>query len=526
MNILRTSLLLSTLLAVGCADYSLAQDDSMENAAGGGLDQDDTLSLRIDVFPSENLAVERLEDGVSLTQQSFSLEDEELDALPILQLQAPEVFEGFITGFEAYPSTAEVSVPGDMQVAVQAEIQAYVPGTPMGRTAVSGVEDGAFELQLTPSEFDYQLAVVPRDPATLPFLVDPSFLVEAGDGGVLDFDLDYGVPLYGQITQGEAGTPLPSLHVQAIDQETGIGGPVVQTDSSGTYELRVYPGTYSLLIEGDAGSHLPDRVLEADVRDPEVGLRVDATYGAAAPITVLGEVQDAGGLPLEDVLVRFTSTEIYDDPGAGYSVAVTTGGGNGAFSLRLLPGTYSVEFIPPYDGAFGPMIWPEAVSLTESYTELNGTDPIVLPARPLVQSRVVDAEGQALANVIVRAEELGFDGYAYTAVTDERGDFSLGVADGDLQWSFTPPMGADGASTFLVEPAAEIAARSEIQLSPGLQVHGCVQYQDVVASYMPLEIRDSDDKLYATSMTDDEGCFTVRVDWGQESPDEARGTGE
>lgn len=526
MNTLHSSLILSALLASGCSEYSVLSAGDANESTGGDADQDDTLSLRIDVFPSADLASDRLDEGVSLTQQSFSLENEELDALPILQLQAPEVFDGFIVGFEAYPTTAEVSTPGNAQVPVEAEIQAYVPGTPMGRTAVSSADNGAFQIQLTPSEFDYQLAVVPRNPATLPFLVDPAFRVDAGDAGVLDFELDYGVPLYGRITQGEAGTPLPGLHVQAIDRETGIGGPVVQTDSEGTYELRVYPGTYDLHIDGDAGSHLPDRTLAAEVRDFDTGLRVDATYGAAAPITVLGEVQDEGGLPLEDVQVRFTSTEIYDDPGAEYQVAVTTGGGNGAFSLRLLPGTYDVEFIPPYEGGIGPLLWPETVELIESYTELNGTDPIVLPTRPRVQSTVVDAAGANLANVIVRAEELGFDGYAYTAVTDDSGDFTLGVAGGELQWSFTPPMGADGASTFLVEPAAELSARQEVQLSEGLTVAGCVQYEGVLAAYMPLDVRDSDDKLYATSMTDIDGCFSVKVDWGQASPDEARDTGQ
>jgi len=87
-------------------------------------------------------------------------------------------------------------------------------------------------------------------------------------------------------------------------------------------------------------------------------------------------------------------------------------------------------------------------------------------------------------------------------------------------------MGADGASTFLVEPAAELSARDEVQLSEGLTVAGCVQYEGVLAAYMPLDVRDSEDKLYATSMTDIDGCFSVKVDWEKASPDEARDTGE
>ncbi len=513
----------SAAVATGCAEYTLNDADEM---SGGTADQSDVRSLRVDVYPSSELASELLDDGVSLMQQSFRLENSELDALGILQLQAPEVFDGFVFGFEAYPTTAEVSVPGDQLVPVEAEIQAYVPGTPMGHTAVSDPEDGSFELQLTPTETAYQLAVVPRAPDTLPFMVDPAFIVESGDSGVLDFELDYGVPLYGRISQGETETPLPGLRVQAFDLATGIGGPIVETDSDGTYELRVLPGSYELLIDGDTSSHLPDKSMVATLEDHDEGLRLDASYNAAAPITVLGEVQDEGGLPLEDVLVRFTSTEVYDDPGATYTVAVTTGGGNGAFSLRLLPGTYEVEFIPPYEGTIGPLLWPEEVELIESYTELNGTDPIVLPLRPRVRNTVLDADGQSLANVIVRAEELGFDGYAYNTVTDDNGDFSLSVAGGELQWSFTPPSGSSGASTFLVEPAEELSARAEVALAEGLTVAGCIQYEDVAASYMPLELRDSDEQLYATSMTDLEGCFSVRVDWDQSSPDEAQDTGE
>lgn len=524
MSTLRPALVMA-LLGVGCAEYSIQRGGDSENDATA-FDQDDTLSLRIDVYPSDDLAADRLDEGVALMAQSFRLEDEDLDALPILQLQAPVVFDGSVFGFEAYPTTAEVSVPGEASVAVEAEIQAYVPGTPMGRTAVSDPETGEFQLQLTPTDWAYQLAVVPRDPATLPFFVDPALLVAAGDDGPLDFDLDYGVPLYGRVTQGDAGTPLPGLSVRAVDSETGIGGPVVETASDGTYGLRVYPGSYWLQIEGDDGKHLPDRTLLAEVRDDEDGLRLDARYGAAAPITVLGEVQDEGGRALEDVQVRFSSRALLEDPGAEFMVAVTTGGGNGAFSVRLLPGTYDVEFIPPYGAGIGPMAWPESVELVESYTELNGTDPIVLGGRPVVEQVVLDSSGMPLADVIVRAQELGFDHYAYTAVTDAYGEFTLGVADGDLQWSFTPPQGSNGASTFVVADASGLQALAAVELSPGLTVAGCVQFEDVVASYMPLDVRDSDDRLYATSMTDIDGCFSVKVDWGQASPDEARDTGE
>jgi hypothetical protein len=508
------------LLVVGCAEFSVANEDV---AAGGG--QDDTLSLRIDVYPSNDLASERLDEGVSLMEQSFRLENEELDALPILQMKAPVVFEGLVIGFEAYPTNAQVSVPGMEAVPVEADIRAYAPGTPMGRTAISSADDGSFQLQLTPTDWTYQLAVVPRDPATLPFIVEPEFLVTALDDGDLNFELEYGVPLYGQITQGEAATALSGLHVQAFDIDTGIGGPIVETDEDGIYDLRVYPGSYWLKIDGDAAAHLPDKTLLAEVGDSQDGLRLDTSYGASAPITVLGEVQDADGRPLQDVQVRFTSVEIYDDPGAEFEVAVTTGGGNGAFSLRLLPGQYTVEFIPPYDEDIGPLLWPEIVELTETYTELNGTDPIVLEGRPVVEQQIFRSGGDALSGVIVRAVELGFDGYAYTTVTGENGYFSLDVAAGDLQWSFSPSQSADGTATFLQQTAEELQSLEKIVLPEGLTVRGCIQYEDIVAAYMPLDVRDSDDRLYATSMTDILGCFSVQIDWSQASPDDAVDTG-
>ncbi len=521
MNSKNYTLVLAGLMSSACADYSLAASGEDGSLYG---DQDHTLSLRIDVYPSEDLAQDQLEEGVTLSAQSFRLEDEELDALPILQLQPPVVFDGVVLGFEAYPTTAEVGVPGMQSVAVEAEIQAYAPGTPMGRTVVSDADSGEFLLHLTPTEWDYQLAVVPRDPLALPFLVEPTFLVAPGDDGVLDFELDYGVPLYGRVTQGEGGAALAGLQVQAIDVETGIGGPTVETAEDGTYELRVYPGSYELRIRGDAAVHLPDRTLLAEVEDTEAGLRLDSTYGATAPITVLGALQDDGGAALDDVLVRFTSVDIYDDPDAELVVAATTAS-NGAFTLRMLPGTYQVEFIPPYAQSVGPMRWPEIVELTASYNELNGTEPIVLASRPRVQQQVEDADGAPLANVIVRAQELAFDSYAYSTVTDEDGWFTLDVANEDLQWSFTPPLGAKGAATFLVATAEDLEELEPVHLTEGLAVEGCVRYQDLVAAYIPLDVRDSEDRLYASALTGIDGCFSVRVDWDQASPDEALDTG-
>ena len=74
MNILRTSLAMTALLAQGCADYSLSDGEAYETNTGGGLDQDATLSLRIDVFPSENLASDRLEEGVARLNRRFGLD--------------------------------------------------------------------------------------------------------------------------------------------------------------------------------------------------------------------------------------------------------------------------------------------------------------------------------------------------------------------------------------------------------------------------------------------------------------------
>ncbi len=519
----RPLIALVALLGLGCADYALsAAEDSRDSAAS---DQDDTLSLRIDVYPSDELASDALAEGVSLMAQSFHLEDRELDALGTLLLQAPVTFEGFVTGFEAYPSTAEVGVPGDEAVPVEAELRAYVPGTPMGRTVVSDGEDGSYTLQITPSERDYELAVVPRDPVLLPFLVEPELVVDANDGGPLDFQLDYGVPLYGRITQGDVSGALEGLVVRAVDVETGVAGPDAITATDGTYQLRVSPGTYWLEVDGDAGSHLPQMTLLAEVVDEDAGLRLDVAYGAAAPVTVDGGVTDAAGQELGDVLVRFTSEYLPDHPDGSFVVETTTGS-NGRFSMRVVPGDYRVEFIPSYAGSVGPMAWPETVELYEGYTELGDAAGIVLEDRPVVRTTMNDVDGHGAANVIVRAQELSFDGYAYSTVTGNDGSFSLGVAEGGLSWTFTPAVSAQGAATFWTATADEVAGAGEVELEQGLTVAGDIAFEDVPAAFMPFDVRDSSDRLYATGMTDIDGRFSLKVAWDQQSPDEAHDTGD
>jgi len=515
-------LLVFSLSATGCgqSDATLARwDGDSEDPE----EQHDARSLRIDVFPSDELASQALDADTRLQAQSFRLQGRELQDLGRLGLQAPVILEGLVTGFVSYPSAAEVGVPGIDDVPVEAEIRAYVPGLPMGQTVVSDPDDGSYSLQLTPSTEAYQLAVVPRDPVLLPQWVAADFLVRPDDGGVLDLELDPGVPLYGRVAEGDVSGALEGLAVQAIDLASGVAGPRAVTSSDGSYHLRVTPGQHELVVEGDVGRHLPELRLEADVVGPEAGLRLDVTYVAAAPITVDGGVVDADGRELAGVRVRFTSLYLDDNPD-GELVVETTTGSNGRFSNRAVPGDYRVEVIPEYGGEHGPVLWAEVVALTERYTELGGDEGISLESRPVVSATVLDAEGAALADVLVRAVELGFDGYAYSTVTDSRGRFVLPVADGELQWSFTPPAGADGATHFEVATAEEL--EDSVQLSSGLVVAGCLSFEDVPASYTPLDVRDTADRLYATAMTGADGCFEVRVDWDQVSPDEALDTGE
>ena len=479
-----------SLLATGCYDQedALGATDLADTASGF----DATLEgLRIDVFPGSNLA-----DG-NLPAQSFR--DIGADGAWDLNLplREPILVHGGLTGIDANP-TADIGVPGE-DVRVLGTFKAFVPGTPMS-VSIDTDEDGEVrDVQLVPSA-DYTIAWVPQQPSELPFYISTGEVLEQDTD--LSVALDYGLPLFGQVAV--AGAPLQGALVQAVDVETGIGGPIVEVDHDGRYMLRVYPGQYELRVTHSTGAHIPTQVLPIAVWDAE-GTEQDVEYSTLDTHRVDGVVRNADSVPMADVLVRFTAVEVYG-ASAGRLTYEATSDGNGNYLARLVPGRYSVEYVPSRGSAWGPR-----VSTELDLREETGLAPVVLDARPVVKASVVDPTGAPVAGATVRARELGFDNDTFEAVTDETGGFEMALSDTTFAWTFVPPAEISAAIGH-GEGTPDVIDGGTINLHEGQLITGHVSFNGDPAAYTLIDVRDSEERLYGSALTDGEGNFEVRVD--------------
>ncbi len=484
--------LLFMLPLLGCYEFSLNGTEDMAAPATdtGGFDV--TLEgLRIDVFPGSNLSAE------GLPAQSFRDIGADGDWDVNLPLRDPVLVRGVLTGIDVNP-TADVGVPGSQEVRVEGTFKAFVPSTPM---AVSVGTDGDGEIrnvELVPNA-SYTIAWVPQDPAELPFYVSTDEVIEEDT----DFSiaLDYGLPLYGQLIA--EGTPRSGSTVQAIDVATGIGGPIVEVDAQGRYMLRVYPGEYELRVR-DPDITVPDQVLPVSVYSTE-GTKQDIEYGTLETNTVDGNVRSVDGAPMKDTTVRFTALTIYGAP-AGQLVYEATSNENGDYLARLVPGRYQVEYMPPAESEYGPIVTAEIE--VQAVLQLSE---VTLPLRPTVSTSLMGPDGLFIAGATVRAKELDLSGHVFETSTDEEGLFTLAVSDTTLAWTFVPPNDVVAAIGH-AEATPGALDGGTISLNEGQLITGHVSYSDQGAPYTLIDVRDSEDRLYGSVLTDGEGNFVVRVD--------------
>ncbi len=481
-------------LGPACADYELNRADQGATAPEADTEPPVNDYLRVDVYPSDQ--------NVGLLPETHIL-DQEWVGLE-LEMSSPITVAGVVQGYDATPYF-DIDVPGST-VPVEARIEIFRPGTIMTVSANSDPEaDGAYELQLARAS-DYTVTVVPLEPSQLPFLVEHDVPFEEDvDDDIIE--IDYGAPVYGWVVN-ESGLPLEELDIAlwARDPETGTEGPAVQPDDDGYYQLRVAPSsTCQVVLAGAEGELVPTISQEVLVED-EQGASLDFSLGSLSSVQAGGQIRTADtSSAVSGVTVRFQSIGLEDHDDGELEVDAITNS-QGRYSTALLPGRYLVEYVPPAKRELSPQ-----QVLVEVYQASDGDDlDILLSGLTTVVSQILAPGGQPLADVTVVATERGFDGHTYTTTSNEDGYFSLDVPNVKVQVALTPPDG-DVAVSFVEVPVEEFPP--VIMLERGEAISGVITHDEEPVAFGLVEVRGSDDQLYATTFTDDMGSFEVRVHW-------------
>jgi hypothetical protein len=484
------------LLAVGLP--ACMAEDSMQVKAGGDLNEKESSDsgdsageaqrLRLDVYPSTE----------DLVPQSKETSPERATGLEI-ELEHSILVSGRVSAWQTTPPP-DIEVPGEA-VPVVATVRLEQAGT-VSRDATMSDANGSFHLEIPPGD-DWVLSVVPSDPPGVPFLVESGLALEEQQSLTALTTLGAGEPVYGVVR--EAGEGVDGATVHLVDPETGIAGGGVETDSNGYYLLRALPGTYSLVVTGEAGLYYPTVSVEIDVVEDE-GATFDLDYGVLSPVAVRGRVVEEQGQDLGEVVVRFTALDL-DDP-AWSLVVETEADGNGLFRTELLPGRWTVEFLPAYELHLTPLTLEIEVG-TSAYAF---DEDVVLAGLTSLRGRVLGPDGSRQAGVAVQAQELCCAGNVYASSTNADGIVEMEVPAVPLQFTFTPSDAGLAIQHRTVDAATE--QLGSVTLPEGEPVRGTVTADGEPVPYAVVEIRGAeDDRLYGTTLTGEDGSFSARIDW-------------
>lgn len=469
--------------------------------------EEQDVGLRIDVLPSDLRLPDAEATGFRvLPQTSRPLGLRALAGATVdvgaIDLRVPQLQTGAVTGFRFNPQI--VALPGS-DTPVVGTVTMRQPGTLQSYAARTD-DAGAFALWLVPQEV-YRFEIVPDDPLLPAWSTTLPVGARTVDQQV---DLGAGVPVFGRVTTGRGA--LVGARVHVVDAEGLVSASAV-TDVYGLYQVRVSPGTWTVVTEGRERGEDPT-LTTAPVTVGDAGAEVDLAYPTVlSQVLVEGRVSSEGGARVPGALVRLTSEALegFEGLDARWTADVPTAD-NGTFLARAVPGRYTVEILPPAVDE-GPDYTPvrfEGVQLTQNSTDLGE---VALARLIPVDGRVVDPFEDRVPNAIVSCAERGFDGRGWSTYTEDGGRFSLELPAVPLDCTVEPPGDRPDLAPMRVslDPAQQPTPR--LQLSGGQLVEGVVRFEGEPEPFALVEVRDLDDALLGVGFTDEEtGRFSVRVD--------------
>jgi hypothetical protein len=180
------------------------------------------------------------------------------------------------------------------------------------------------------------------------------------------------------------------------------------TDAKGQASLSLFPGSTAALLPYDIAVIPPaDSIYAADCL-AMFGLSTGGVLPAvvlAQRTVVTGALVGDDGTPVMGAVILATRTApdhpTVCDQNAGTPQGTTTSNANGTFSLRLDPGTYTLDFDPP-EGAPFPRLTETAVLVPRVDAGTTTTHDVKLPPGAVVEGTVRDTSGQPLPQAGLR----------------------------------------------------------------------------------------------------------------------------
>jgi hypothetical protein len=405
--------------------------------------------------------------------------------------------------------TREIDVSGEMYLTQDA-----APWSPPVRVILDA--EGAWEADLLPGTWR---AAVRPDRADV--AAGEVLWVWTEDGEV-SATLDAGVALWGRLLDAD-GAPVAGAAVYAEEAppESPFGAPerpsaataTGWTDAEGWYLLRVQAGDRGWrVITTGADPRLPS-LRSGWIRVPPEGARTDLAYPVPADARLSLRLTDAGGSPLADLPLRLVSRSLdgYAADTATFEVELSSDS-RGAVLTQLPAGIYDAEVLPGPDREVSG--WRVSGLVVGAETRLGD---VALP--PLVPKSgfVTDSGGVGLAGASVQIVETSSAPRSWDATSDGSGAYRVDVPGTAFDLAVRPPGDRpDLAAVHTRQILGELPF--SVALRPGEPVSGTVLSPEPDArpvAYAVVRCLDEAGEVYGYGLTDADGRFTLRVDWGE-----------
>ncbi len=243
--------------------------------------------------------------------------------------------------------------------------------------------------------------------------------------------------------KNEAGTGLANVDIDLIDLCTGVNVFLVndKTAFDGTFSVVVNPGTYDVRFTPPTGS---------TVASSEIGnytIAANTNFGTIVlhpGFVVSGEVRDTSGVGISSVALRFTNLATGKRVYVSKDLTTSTG----SYSMRVLPGSYDIDYRPPSTTTYfavrrkGVVVSSDVTGLVDTLgvgVNLNGT--------------VTDSAASPVLYVVVDLYDKCTDEKVPIAhhETDSQGMYSVYVPPGIYSVHYNPPL-CKGLAALRVSP--------------------------------------------------------------------------